>query len=80
VWFVVRVFHPRRIIFANHRGYLRKKGGGTSLFGRRNWKERFCVFQRGVSPRSPPSMSARTGGGRLRSPANGSLTHPPASL
>lgn len=37
------------LVYPDHRGYLRKKGGGTSwLFGRRNWKERFFVFQRGV--------------------------------
>ncbi len=43
--------HPARtcsVIFPSYRGYLRKKGGGTSIFGRRSWKERFFVFSRGV--------------------------------
>lgn len=36
------------LIYSNYRGYLKKKGGGTSLFGRRNWKERYCSLSRGL--------------------------------
>jgi hypothetical protein len=30
-----------------HRGRMFKRGGGTSLFGRRGWKERFFVVEKG---------------------------------
>lgn len=35
------------IVYPSYRGYLKKKGGGTSIFGRKSWKERFFVFSRG---------------------------------
>lgn len=40
----VVAFVAHRLIYPNYRGYLKKKGGGTSIFGRRNWKVRVeCV-------------------------------------
>ena len=36
------------LIFLNMKGYLRKEGGGTSIFGKKSWKERYFVAQAGV--------------------------------
>lgn len=44
---ITSAFPHCSIVFPSYRGYLKKKGGGTSIFGRKSWKERFFVFSRG---------------------------------
>jgi hypothetical protein len=43
-----------------HQGYLEKRGGGTTLFGRKNWKKRWFVLYFNVIKYYPTEQIART--------------------